>query len=67
MAKGGFFNSKSGCVLYADATYTRVYTVVDGFVIREDLRSPTESDTVCGDKDLVAVGDCTGDLGIGIG
>ena len=29
LAKGGFFNSKSGCVLYADATYTRVYTVVD--------------------------------------
>ena len=27
LAKGGFFNSKSGCVLYADATYTRVYTV----------------------------------------
>ena len=30
MAKGGFFNSKSGCVLYADATYTRVYTVHHG-------------------------------------
>ena len=27
LAKGGVFNSKSGCVLYADATYTRVYTV----------------------------------------
>ena len=26
--KGGFFAAKSGCVLYADATYTRVYTVV---------------------------------------
>ena len=26
LAKGGF-NSKSGCVLYADATYTRLYTV----------------------------------------
>ena len=26
LAKGGVFNS--GCVLYADATYTRVYTVV---------------------------------------
>ena len=34
MAKGGFFNSKSGCVLYADATYTRVYTVIDGFRCR---------------------------------
>ena len=28
LAKGGVFNSKSGCVLYADATYTRVYTVL---------------------------------------
>ena len=25
--KGAFFSAKSGCVLYADATYTRVYTV----------------------------------------
>ena len=25
--KGGFFSAKSGCVLYADATYTRVYMV----------------------------------------
>ena len=25
--RGGFFGAKSGCVLYADATYTRVYTV----------------------------------------
>ena len=27
--RGNFFSAKSGCVLYADATYTRVYTVVD--------------------------------------
>ena len=26
-AKRGLFSAKSGCVLYADATYTRVYTV----------------------------------------
>ena len=26
--RGAFFHAKSGCVLYADATYTRVYTVV---------------------------------------
>ena len=26
--KGGFLGATSGCVLYADATYTRVYTVL---------------------------------------
>ena len=31
-AKRGLFGAESGCVLYADATYTRDYTVVCGGV-----------------------------------
>ena len=31
LAKGDFFDARSECVLYADATYTRVYTVPGGW------------------------------------
>ena len=35
--KGGFFSAKSGCVLYADATYTRVYTFQDDLKFTKHL------------------------------